>query len=175
MNLRKNPRIFNLVGWRLFWVMACFLILWILLSGHALAGDGKESKNFFPSTMLRSYQNECAACHVAYPPAMLASQSWKNLMGSLNLHYGVDASMDPAAIKEIGAWLQDHSGTYKRIDLAPAEDRITQSAWFVRKHRKIQEEVWIRQSIKRSANCVACHTLAEQGDYGERNIIIPKN
>lgn len=151
------------------------LVIWMTSGAQVMADVSQERGSILPATMLRSYLNECASCHIAYPPGMLPRQSWKNLMNSLNSHYGVDASLDTDSVKEIGVWLQDHSGTYKRIDLAPSEDRITESAWFVRKHRKIDQQVWMRPSIKSPTNCVACHTLAQQGDYRERNIVIPKN
>jgi len=157
------------------WSTCVAWLLGVMLCTSALAGEGNKDKNLLPQNMLRSYQTECASCHIAYPPGMLARQSWRNLMTGLDSHYGADASLDAATIKEISGWLQDNAGTYKRVDLSPPEDRITQSAWFVRKHRKIQDDVWLRPSIKSAANCAACHTQAEQGDYRERNITIPKN
>lgn len=158
-----------------FWLTCVAGGLFVLLSAHALAGEGNGEKNLLPQNMLRNYQTECASCHIAYPPGMLARQSWRNLMKGLDAHYGADASLDAATIKEISVWLEDNSGTYKRVDPSPPDDRITRSAWFVRKHRKIHDEVWLRPSINSAANCAACHTQAEQGDYRERNIIIPKN
>jgi hypothetical protein len=160
---------------RTFWPTCVAGCLGVMLGLSALAGDGNKDKNLLPQNMLRSYQTECASCHIAYPPGMLARQSWRNLMKGLDSHYGADASLDAATIKELSGWLEDNAGTYKRVDLSPPEDRITQSAWFVRKHRKIQDAVWLRPSIKSAANCAACHTQAEQGDYRERNITIPKN
>jgi hypothetical protein len=34
--------------------------------------------------------------------------------------------------------------------------------------------VWSRPAVKNAANCAACHTAAEQGDFRERNIRIPR-
>ena len=156
-------------------IFAIFGALVFMLSAEALAGDGKGDKNLLPTTMLPRYQTECASCHVAYPPGMLGRQSWLNLMKGLESHYGTDASLDAQSIKEISVWLEEHAGTYKRVDPAPVDNRITESAWFVRKHRKIQPEVWLRPAIKSASNCAACHVQAEQGDYREHNISIPKN
>lgn len=133
-----------------------------------------DNKKFEPTTLLKSYQTECAACHLAYPPGMLPAQSWVHLMKGLETHYGTDASIDADTIREIGGWLQANAGTYKRVKEAPAEDRMTESSWFVRKHREIGTDVWVRPSIKSASNCAACHTQAEQGDYRERNIRIPQ-
>ena len=39
-----------------------------------------------PSNVLPAYKNECASCHMAYPPAMLSKPSWQRIMGSLDKH-----------------------------------------------------------------------------------------
>jgi mono/diheme cytochrome c family protein len=126
--------------------------------------------------VLPKYQQECAACHIAYPPGMLPAASWQHLMGSLQRHYGTDASLDEASLREIGGWLQVHAGTYKRVSEAPPQDRITQSAWFLRKHnaREVPPEVWKRPAVGSASNCAACHTQAADGRFNERDIKIPR-
>ena len=64
--------------------------------------------------MLPKYQQECAACHLAYPPGLLPAASWQRLMGNLPQHFGTDASLDPATVKEIGQWLQAHAADPRR-------------------------------------------------------------
>ncbi len=162
-------------GISVFSIFGVAMLLWFTFCAQAFAGDGNGDRSMLPSTILPRYQTECASCHIAYPPGMLAKQSWINLMKGLDTHYGADASLDAESIKDISGWLAQHAGTYKRVDPAPTDNRITESAWFVRKHRKIQPEVWLRPSIKSASNCAACHIQAEQGDYRERNITIPKN
>jgi hypothetical protein len=126
--------------------------------------------------LLPKYQQECAACHIAYPPGMLPATSWQHVMKTLDQHYGSDASLDAASVREIGTWLQTHAGTYKRVSEAPPQDRITQSAWFLRKHnaREVAPEVWKRAAVGSAANCAACHMQAAQGSFSEREIRIPK-
>ena len=67
-----------------------------------------------------------------------------------------------------------HAGTYKRVREAPPQDRITQSAWFERKHRDVEPGVWKRAAVGSRANCMACHTRADQGDFDEDRVRIPK-
>lgn len=126
--------------------------------------------------LLPKYQQECAACHIAYPPGMLPATSWQHVMKTLDQHYGSDASLDAASVREIGIWLQTHAGTYKRVSEAPPQNRITQSAWFLRKHnaREVAPDVWKRAVVGSAANCAACHTQAAQGSFSEREIRIPK-
>lgn len=124
---------------------------------------------------LPAYQQECAACHLAYAPGFLPAASWQRLMGQLSQHFGTDASLDAASQTSIAGWLQSHAGTYKRVTDTPApQDRITLSPWFVRKHREVATEVWKRPAIKSAANCSACHPQAEQGDFNEHRIRIPR-
>jgi len=58
---------------------------------------------------------------------------------------------------------------------SPKTDRLTESDWFVRKHRKIDPEVWLRDAVKeQKQNCAACHTQAESGNYDDDAVTIPK-
>jgi mono/diheme cytochrome c family protein len=126
-------------------------------------------------TPLAKYAHECAACHIAYPPGLLPAASWQRLMSHLPQHYGTDASLDAATVAELAGWLEANAGTYKRVASAPPpEDRITRSAWFVRKHDEVPAAAWTRAAVKSPANCMACHTQADQGDFRERNIRIPR-
>jgi mono/diheme cytochrome c family protein len=95
-------------------------------------------------------------------------------MVGLDQHYGTDAALEPAQVKQIASWLQAQAGTYKRVKEQPVDDRITRSAWFVRKHREIEASVWKRASIKGAAQCAACHTQAEQGNFEEKGVRIPR-
>ncbi len=156
-------------SWLLAWP-ALFLTVSLVGMPSAQAGE----KNLQPATMLPSYQKECAGCHLAFPPGMLAPATWSRIMQGLEKHYGTDASLDAVTTTDISTWLQKNGGTYKRVDAHPPGNRITESAWFVREHRKVRAEVWARPSINGPVNCAACHTQAELGNYSERNIRIPK-
>ena len=139
-----------------------------LALGAALLSGGTWADSRVPMpTPLPKFQQECVACHIAYPPGMLPAASWKHLMGSLGQHYGTDASLDEASVREISTWLQTHAGTYKRVSTPPPQDRITQSDWFIRTHRELDPAIWKQSAVKSAANCVACHTAAEQGYYEE--------
>lgn len=125
---------------------------------------------------LPKYQQECAACHMAYPPGLLPSGSWQHLMGSLNKHYGTDASLDDATLRELSTWLTANAGTYKRVSEEPPQDRITKSAWFLRKHRagEVPADVWKRPAVGSASNCIACHAGAAKGNFSEHEVRIPR-
>lgn len=131
------------------------------------------SHNFKPVRALPLYAQECAACHVAYPPSLLSDDSWQRILTGLSQHYGVDASLDAAQINTIGLWLKSEAGTYKKIQFSPPEDRISRSDWFVREHRRVAPEVWQLTSVKSPAQCTACHSKADQGRFDERDLRTP--
>lgn len=152
--------------------LAAAILLAASLGGTLANAAGP--KDLLPPTISEKYRTECASCHLAYPPALLPVASWRRLLSHLDNHYGVDASLEPAEVLEISKWLEPLAGTYKKVREEPAEDRITKAAWFVREHRKIDAEVWLRPSVKSAANCAACHTTADDGNYNDKFVRIPK-
>lgn len=139
---------------------------------HPAWADGNKRAPRIP--LLPKYQQECAACHVAYPAGMLPAASWRRVIDNLPRHYGTDASLDPASVKELSTWLSANAATTQRVREEPPEDRITRSAWFVREHAEVPAATWKLPAVKGAANCAACHTRAEQGDFNERNIRLPR-
>lgn len=120
------------------------------------------------------YVEECASCHAAFLPRMLPAESWQRLLRNLPDHFGTDASLDAALTREIGDWLLANAGDAKRFPEAPAEDRITRARWFERQHDEISAKTWQRASIRKQSNCTACHRGADQGDFNEHDVRIPK-
>ncbi len=127
----------------------------------------------WPRNTPPAYAQECGSCHVALPPGMLPARSWQRLMAGLDKHYGTDASLDAAMVQQLGDWLQANAGTGKRVREEPPQDRITRSAWFERKHRKIDPAVWQLPSVKTAVNCAACHVGAEQGRFDDDDLRMP--
>lgn len=151
---------------------AVFALLAALTPTRTAIADDDQHARRVP--LLPKYQQECAACHLAYPPAMLPAASWQRLMNRLSNHYGTDASLDPKSVSEISHWLAGHAATRKRAREEPADDRITRSAWFVREHREISAATWKLPAVNSAANCGACHIRSEQGDFDEHNVRIPR-
>ena len=121
-----------------------------------------------------AFAQECASCHMAYPPGLLPAASWQRLMGDLQRHYGSDASVDAATRDALTRWLVANAGTYKRAREEPPQDRISRAAWFQRKHREVDAATFVRPSIESPSNCMACHPRADQGDFNEHAVRIPR-
>jgi hypothetical protein len=149
------------------------LIAGVALGLAAFGAARADDDRLMPRSIPAAYTQECAACHVAYPPALLPASSWQRIMGGLDRHFGTDASLDAATASQIGAWLQAHAGRDRRAREVPPQDRITRSAWFERKHREIDAAVWKHASVKSPANCAACHAGAERGHYDDDTLKIP--
>ena len=131
------------------------------------------AKMAMPGDAPASYEAECASCHMAYPPALLSEQSWKNVMSGLSKHFGTDASVDAKTQTEITSWLVKNAATRQKYSETAPENRITKTSWFIRKHDEVRVDVWKRASIKSPANCGACHIDAAKGIFSENNIKIP--
>lgn len=141
--------------------------------GNKYNGENR-GKPVMPAQVNAKFQQECASCHMAYPPGLLPAASWTKLMGGLDKHFGADASLTPAETTEITNFLLKNASNRWTASTAPL--RITESTWFKTKHnsREIAPDVWKRASIKSPANCSACHSSAEKGDFNENSIKIPK-
>jgi hypothetical protein len=158
--------------------LLCALLTPLLCAAAALAlspavrAEGGKHAARLP--LLPAYQQECGACHIAYPPGLLPAASWQRLSANLPRHFGVDASLDPATTKTLADWLGAHAASGQRAVAPPPEDRITRSTWFVREHDEVPAATWKLPAVKSAALCAACHTQADQGDFSERNIRIPR-
>jgi len=152
-------------------IAASLLALLATLALPAQADNYSVPKN-------AAFEEECASCHMAYPPQMLHADSWRAMMGDLSHHFGSDASIDEKRRIAIADFLVANSGGRKTGNTRDAQGkpllRITETARFEKKHREISAATWKRASIKSPANCGACHTRAAAGEYSERSINIPK-
>ncbi len=151
---------------------ALALAAFALATAGTLAGASERLRQ--PPDMPKAYTQECGSCHTAFAPGLLPQASWNRVMTGLDRHYGTDASMDAALAKQIGAWLQLHASTSRKVSGAPPEDRITRAAWFERKHRRVEPATWRLQSVKSASNCGACHGGADEGDFNEHRLRTPK-
>ncbi|RTL27012.1 MAG: cytochrome C [Burkholderiales bacterium] len=151
------------------------LLLALLCLPWPIYAEDDEGERFASVPLLPLYKQECSACHVAYPPGLLPAQSWRRLMSGLPRHFGTDASLDATSVKQISDWLGKHAAPSAYGAWAtPTEDRITRSAWFGRQHNEIPARTWKLPAVKSAANCAACHTRADQGDFNERYVRIPR-
>jgi hypothetical protein len=123
-----------------------------------------------------AFKAECGSCHLAFPPQLLTADDWRRVMASLDRHYGDNATVDDKTRKIVEDFLfrNSASGYWSKVGPAPGNPpRLTGTAWFQRKHREVPAGIWKDKRVASAANCAACHTRAEQGRFGEHEIVLP--
>jgi mono/diheme cytochrome c family protein len=159
----------------------------LLIGSVTLYGGNDRKKQPYASDASQAsqlYKTECGACHMAYQPEFLPQRSWKKMMRNLADHFKTDATLDKEESGQILAYLlrnaADSKPVYgdvgkigKRIDPKTTPLRISETPYFKKEHRKIPKRLIKQKKVRSIANCTACHTKAESGDYSERNIFIP--
>jgi len=169
----------NITGRYLFgFFTAAVLFLGVTLP-DARADDEEDSGAHAAVSKVRSsnpkWVSECGACHLAFPARFLPAESWRDMMSSLDNHFGSNAVLDEETAREITAFLVDNARRKKSRDASGnMPKRITESRWFMREHVRAELRVKNNPKVKSMSNCGACHIKAEQGDYSESNIKIPK-
>lgn len=141
-------------------------ILMIALTSSALADSHKLAVPANPK-----WQTECGSCHMAYPPQLLTAENWRQMMKGLDRHFGANATLDAKENAEILAFLERYAARDQRYSANTL--RISDTAWFQRKHREVSNSDWSHTKVKSRANCTACHVTAERGDWSERSIRMP--
>lgn len=146
----------------------------MLLAGAMISVAHADDDERVGAVKNAKWQAECGACHVPFPPRLLSRESWRGVMSGLDKHFGSDASLDPAAAREIGAFLDKNAGGKNQSASGRPVLRITETAWFKREHDEVSQRTWRNPKVKSPANCAACHTQAESGNFSEHNIHIPR-
>ena len=89
------PRIFAALG-----MIACVFGMGFLIMGPV------SSANPAPDPV---YVKECSACHIAYPSQFLPKRSWDRILGSLDKHFGENATLPPKSLASIKTYLDGHA------------------------------------------------------------------
>ncbi|MGD8368928.1 MAG: diheme cytochrome c, partial [Desulfobacterales bacterium] len=125
----------------------------------------------------------CGACHYAYQPGLLPSNSWKKILDNLDNHFGEIVDIAPPVILEISEFLKANGANQSNAKLSrkimkslrdKTPLRISQIPYIHKKHDDIPQSIFSRKSIGSLSNCSACHTTAEKGIYDDDNVTIPR-
>lgn len=170
------------------WMQFLVLITSVSSAGALLAsgGGGEEGgggRNL-PPVANAKWKAECSSCHMLYHPALLPERSWQKMMTGLDKHFGENASLDAQTRDEIAAFLAANSADKQNgrrsqrilqsIPAAAAPLRISETGYFTAKHDEVSPATFKRKAIGSAANCIACHKGAEQGNFSESQIKIPR-
>lgn len=118
-----------------------------------------------PATPRQTFETECGACHMPFPPQLLPVRSWQAIMSGLDDHFKEDASLDPDTATVITTYLAAdaadaggrRSGALRGLRPGDVPLRITDTPWWRAVHSEISPRRFARADIKTKANCLACH------------------
>jgi hypothetical protein len=129
------------------------------------------------------YQQECGACHFAYQPWLLPSGSWERILGELPSHFGEDIPLDEQTRNTIDQYLTANAAD--RVSVKRSRKimkslkgntpvRVSEIPYILEKHHDLDTAILKRPSIGYLGNCIACHTSADQGNYDDDYVTIPR-
>ena len=130
------------------------------------------------------WREECGSCHVAFYPSLLPSRSWERVAAEQDKHFGTDLGLDATAMKAILDFMKDNAAEKHlteagvKIDRSLKPDaipvRITETPYWIKKHKEVADSVWKSPKVKSKANCDACHLDAQEGTYEDAAMRLPK-
>ena len=130
------------------------------------------------------WREECGGCHLAFHPNLLPARSWKRMMASQGEHFGTDLALDAPTAAAVLAFLVGNSAEISTTEAAfkinrsiPAGVtplRITETPYWVEKHREIPKSDWQLPLVNSKSNCAACHLDALAGTFEDAAMRIPR-
>lgn len=130
------------------------------------------------------FYNECGSCHITYPPYLLPKKSWALMMDDLENHFGDDASIDKMTNISIRSFLEKnssenstHEAAFKILKTLKENHStiaITKTPYWEKRHKDIDEKIFLSKEVKSKANCSACHQDIEYGLLENNLIKLPK-
>ncbi len=154
--LQKNP-----VG------IILVILMWSLTMGWLLAQSTTAHGTVDVVTAeyqlgQKLYLENCSSCHIAIPPSVLPTQTWKNLLED-EQHYGARLKLlvDPPRIL-VWRYLSTFSRLHQEEERTPY--RINKSRFFNALHPQVELERPVQ-----SGSCISCHPGAENYNFRQIN------
>lgn len=153
--------------------------------------DGHDDSEWSSSSAMllsadsRQYQEECSACHMAYPSQLLPARSWSAIMKTLDDHFGENAELMPETQMAITDLLTTNAADQGKSRLgrkamqglksSQTPLRITELPFYTHEHGEVPDRyVTGNPDVGSFSQCQACHGLAaERGVFDEDTVKIP--
>jgi len=129
------------------------------------------------------WRDECGSCHAVFHPVLLPARSWQKTMAEQDQHFGTDLGLDSTTTQTVLKFMVDNAAdghtteAATKIDLSLAKDatplRITETPYWVKKHREVSAADWAKPQVKSKTNCAACHSDADAGTFEDGAMQIP--
>lgn len=131
-----------------------------------------------------TWREECGSCHLAFHPSLLPARSWEKMLAEQDRHFGADLALDDPlrdALRNflVGNAAERHASEAafkinRSVKAGNTPLRITETPYWVKKHRAIGTAEWRRPEVKSPVNCGACHLDAEAGTFEDAAMRIPR-
>ncbi|HEC17507.1 MAG TPA: cytochrome B [Sedimenticola sp.] len=129
------------------------------------------------------WREECGACHLAFHPSLLPARSWRTMMAGQSSHFGEDLFLERDSADEIERFLLENAAEQALTEaawkinrsIAATETplRITETPYWVDKHKEIPGRVWEDPRVNGKVNCASCHLDADAGTFEDAAMRIP--
>ena len=156
--------IFDAAAWTIGLLAGMGIIAHDTMAGGKLAAPPNER-----------FRSECGSCHIAYPPQLLSAHCMATD------HVAARPALRDRRERRPGRRSGDRRIPRTLFRLRSGAMRFRPTAYASPKPAgscmstsEVPSAVWKLPAVKSAANCAACHTNAEQGDFRERNIRIPR-
>jgi len=150
------------------------------------SGIGEEPHVKFVGKQLpddKQWRDECGACHAVFYPALLPARSWQKMMTEQGQHFGTDLGFDATTTAAILKFLVDNAAEKHAVEAAfkieqsiPKDAtplRVTETPYWINKHREIAATDWANPLVQSKSNCAACHSDADDGWFEDAAMHIP--
>jgi cytochrome b len=160
----------------------CVLILMAGAVHQILALSARPAFGVPTAPLDPTYTQECGGCHMAYPPSLSPSARWIAIMDGLPDHFGEDASLEPALMSRIRAYLTmnaaeqwDTRAAHELQGSNPRDPlRLTATPFWIAMHQGIPESVFKSRAVGAKGACEKCHRDASTGRFDPQDIHIPE-
>lgn len=129
------------------------------------------------------WREECGSCHGVFHPSLLPARSWQKMMAEQDQHFGSDLALDEPTTQAVLAFMVSNAAEQQATEAAykigqsippeAAPQRITETPYWIRKHREISAADWANPLVKSKANCAACHSDADAGTFEDGAMQVP--
>ena len=178
------------VAWLVLLVVLGFGGWWFAYALHnqwaALTGQTVVRQVPFVGSKLADntvWREECGSCHGVFHPSLLPARSWQKMMAEQDQHFGSDLALDGPTSQAVQAFMVANAAEQQATEAAykigrsipsdAAPQRITETPYWIRKHREMSAADWANPLVKSKANCAACHNDADAGTFEDGAMLIP--
>jgi hypothetical protein len=142
-----------------------------LITAALLALPALAHQPDIPATIPPAFISECGSCHVAYPPALLSSSDWQDVMRHLDKHYGDNASLGEDIRRVIEDFLVRNAEPHWKAHFPSGDPpRLTSTLWYRVHHHELPDDIWQDKRVGSASNCTACHAKAERLLFDKRDL-----